>query len=83
MGMERGGRGARCGDGGGTNAFNDDEQGRETSDTGSLDRLQAELDDLLAADCPLCGGPAIEMISRPFPVYGDGPAAFELPSMLA
>ena len=42
-------------------------------------RLQAELDDLLASDCPICGIPAIKLLDRPLPPVGDGPRLWDLP----
>jgi hypothetical protein len=45
------------------------------------ERLQAELDELLGSECPQCGVLAIEMLAKPLPKYGDGPAAWALPPL--
>ena len=46
---------------------------------GGAERLQLELDDILAAECPLCGQPAIDLIGDPLPAYGQGPAEWQIP----
>jgi hypothetical protein len=40
---------------------------------------QAELDDLLASDCPICGIPAIRELSLSLPELEGGPKLWELP----
>lgn len=46
---------------------------------GGAERLQLELDDIVAAECPLCGQPAIDLISAPLPAYGHGPSEWQIP----
>lgn len=45
-------------------------------------RMQAELDDLLASDCPICGLPAIKQLDGPLPTLGNGAAPWALPPLV-
>lgn len=54
-------------------------QTRGAQATSDYARLQAELDDLLATDCPICGMPAINEVDQPLPPLPSGPQPWILP----
>lgn len=39
---------------------------------------QAELDDIVASDCPICGMPAINELDKPLPPLLGGSAVWQL-----
>jgi len=53
--------------------------GPAPSTTVDYAREQAELDDLLASDCPICGIPAIRLLDQPLPSLPGGSSAWALP----
>ena len=42
-------------------------------------RQQAELDDILASDCPICGIPAIRLLDQPLPQLPGGSSGWAMP----